>query len=166
MEIKVVDNFLPVFELEALQQVIMHHNFPWYYTPTVAVKNIVKDQPWNWYQTHCFYTNNQPDGPHYPYVSSFFLPRFKDLKSLIRIKANFYPHTETLKEHLTHTDFDFKHTAAIFSLNTCDGFTRMEDGSIVRSVANRMVFFDGSTPHNSSTLTSDSARLNINFNYI
>ena len=31
---------------------------------------------------------------------------------------------------------------AIFSLNTCDGYTKFKDGTKVESVANRIVIFD------------------------
>ena len=47
----------------------------------------------------------------------------------MRIKINFYPYTDTVKEHQPHFDYDFDHYGAIFSLNTCNGFTRLKDGS-------------------------------------
>ena len=46
------------------------------------------------------------------------------MKSLLRIKINFYPNTHEVVEHTSHIDYDFSHTAAIFSLNTCDGYTK------------------------------------------
>ena len=112
------------------------------------------------------YVDNQSRSKYYDKIVDIFLSKFNDLKALLRIKANFYPHTETLREHLPHTDYEFEHTAAIFSLNTCDGFTRMEDGTKIDSVKNRIVFFDGSTSHNSSTTTSAPVRWNLNFNYL
>ena len=167
MEIKVIDDFLPENEIDELHEIMIHnHSFPWYYQDKVAIKNEVPDHPWNWYQTHILYVDNQVRSPHYHDVSKFFLPRFNELRSLLRIKANFYPHTETLREHLPHTDYEFEHTAAIFSVNTCDGFTRMKDGTKIDSVRNRIVFFDGSTTHNSSTTTSAPVRWNLNFNYL
>ena len=110
--------------------------------------------------------DNRILSPHYEGIADIFLPKFEDLRSLLRIKTNFYPHTETLREHLPHTDYKFEHTAAIFSVNTCDGFTRMKDGTKVDSVENRIVFFDGSQLHNSSTTTTNPMRCNINFNYL
>ena len=88
------------------------------------------------------------------------------IKALIRIKVNFYPHSKELIEHAPHTDDTFSHMGAVFSLNTCDGFTRLSDGSIIDSVENRIVFFDASTSHNSTTTTTDIGRYNINFNFI
>lgn len=90
-----------------------------------------------------------------------------DIKSLIRVKANLYPYSgETLHEHGMHTDYEFPHYAALLSLNTCDGYTKLEDGTKVESIANRVVIFDASLKHCSTTTTSDFARIKININYL
>tara|TARA_R100000030_G_scaffold24845_1_gene18018 strand:- start:438 stop:782 length:345 start_codon:yes stop_codon:yes gene_type:complete len=88
-----------------------------------------------------------------------------DVKKLLRIKANFYPHTETVKEHSSHVDYDFSHAGAVYSLNTCDGYTRIGE-EIVESIENRMVFFDASELHNSTTTSNAKGRFNINFNFL
>ncbi len=69
-------------------------------------------------------------------------------------------------EHGRHVDYEFENKAALLSLNTCDGFTRLEDGTKVESVENRMLFFDPGQKHNSSTTTNERGRFNINFNYL
>ena len=165
-KVEVVDNFLPLNEFYNIRSIIVSADFPWHYQGRVAVENMTEDQPWNWYQTHLVYVDNHARSKYYDKIAEIFLPKFEDLKALIRIKANFYPNTETLREHLPHTDYEFEHTAAIFSLNTCDGFTRIKDDTKIESVKNRIVFFDGSTTHNSSTTTSDRVRWNLNFNYL
>ena len=76
-----------------------------------------------------------------------------------------YPNTETLKEHGMHTDYNYPHKASILYINTCDGYTKFEDGTKIDSVANRMLIFDGSKLHTSSTTTDQPVRMNINFNY-
>ena len=76
-----------------------------------------------------------------------------------------YPNTEKVHEHGEHADYSWKHKTALFSLNTCDGYTKLEDGTKIDSVANRMLLFDASTPHTSSTCTDQPVRVNINFNY-
>jgi hypothetical protein len=68
-------------------------------------------------------------------------------------------------EHGMHTDYDFSHTSAILSINKCDGYTKMEDGTKIDSVPNRIVIFDGSKPHTSSTTTDAPIRININYNW-
>ena len=107
----------------------------------------------------------KPCSPHFEMI----LPILEKLniKSLIRVKANLYPYSgETLHEHGMHTDYEFPHYAALLSLNTCDGYTKLEDGSKIESIANRMVIFDASQKHCSTTTTSDFARINININYL
>ena len=65
-----------------------------------------------------------------------------------------------------HIDYRFKHSAAILSLNTCDGYTKLMDGTKIDSVANRMLLFDASEKHCSTTTTNVQARMNININYM
>ena len=89
------------------------------------------------------------------------------IKSLLRVKANLYPNSgETLHEHEMHIDYKYPHYATILSLNTCDGYTGFLDGKKAESVANRIVIFDGSQKHCSTTTTSKFARINININYL
>ena len=76
-----------------------------------------------------------------------------------------FPNTEKLHEHGMHVDYDYPHKAAILSINTCDGYTKLEDGTKIDSVANRMLIFDGSTLHTSTNTTDQTVRININFNY-
>ena len=83
---------------------------------------------------------------------------------MIRCKANLYTRTPEIIEHTMHTDFDFEHIGALFSLNTCDGYTLLEDGTKINSVANRMLIFDASKKHASTTCTNQNTRMNINFN--
>ena len=89
-----------------------------------------------------------------------------DARCLIRIKANLYPNTEILHEHSMHTDYDFSHSAAILSLNTCNGYTKFEDGTKVESVANRLVTFPQKMKHTGTTCTDEPFRSVINLNYV
>ena len=40
-----------------------------------------------------------------------------------------------------------------------------EDGSKIENVANRILLFDASKPHQTTTCTNDKFRVTINFNY-
>lgn len=175
MNYKVVDNFLEENEFKYLQNLIVSNDgdrrdFPWKITTDVASETINKDynskiekQLWNWYAMHPIY-HTVPESPYYDDIFNIFKDKWY-LKSLIRIKVNFYPYTNEIKEHAKHQDYDFSHHGAVFSLNTCDGFTRMSNGDKIDSVANRIVFFDASEYHNSSTTSNQKGRYNINFNY-
>ena len=75
--------------------------------------------------------------------------------------------TKILHEHHPmHSDYKFTHSGAILSLNTCDGYTKLKDGTKIDSVANRILFFDAGEKHCSTTTTNTFARFNININYI
>ena len=53
----------------------------------------------------------------------------------------------------------------MFYLNDNDGVTVLNDGTEVESVANRLLLFDASKPHHSTTCTDADRRVNLNFNY-
>ena len=112
---------------------------------------------------------DEPESEIYTNICDMFIPRFKQVanfRSMIRIKINAYPYTNIVKEHKDHFDSYFRHTGAVFSLNTCDGFTKFYDGTKVESVANRIVFFDASKFHHSTTTSNAKLRYNINFNFL
>ena len=60
--------------------------------------------------------------------------------------------------------FMFGHKAAILYLNTNDGYTIIGDEK-VESIANRLLRFDATQMHHSTTCTDQQYRANINFNY-
>tara|TARA_R100001082_G_scaffold79332_1_gene46704 strand:+ start:56 stop:598 length:543 start_codon:yes stop_codon:yes gene_type:complete len=165
MDVKIVDRFLDPYTFNELVE--LSKKFTYRFREGVSAYVGEKSEPWNSYGTHLLYKDDVPRSQFFENIYKIFAPAFNSeevFTVFIRVKANLYPHTETLKEHQPHIDYPFKHIAGVFSLNTCDGFTRMQDGSKIDSVANRMVFFDGSVKHNSSTTTNASARYNINFN--
>ncbi len=54
---------------------------------------------------------------------------------------------------------------SIFYVNTNNGYTKFEDGTIVESVANRMVIFPANIKHTGTTCSDEKRRVVINFNY-
>ena len=60
----------------------------------------------------------------------------------------------------------FPHKGAIFYINTNNGFTVLEDGTEIASVSNRLLLFNPSEPHHSTSCTDVKRRVNINFNYL
>ena len=174
----IIDNFLPENEfLELKENVMWSQNFPINMVEGVGVDkrlttseayNIEQKNKWAWYGVHIFYHGDLPKSEYFGKIQEIFCPKLYDLgvlKSLARIKLNFYPYTTKIQEHNPHQDQKNFIKAALFSLNTCNGFTRMHNGTKIDSVANRMVFFDGSQLHNSSTTSNAKARYNINFNF-
>jgi len=89
------------------------------------------------------------------------------IKSVLRCRANYFPHAaDKVHEYATHVDYNFPHTSAILSLNTCDGYTKLADGTKIHSKDNQIMFSDGSGEHCSTTTTNSIARFNIVINYI
>ena len=62
--------------------------------------------------------------------------------------------------------FEYRHKSAILYINTNNGLTVLEDGTECESVANRLLLFDASKPHHSTTCTDQKRRVNINMNYM
>ena len=162
--IKITSPYLPKKDFEELQKLIIwNKSFPFYLNKNVAEKNERASYPYSFCGTHGIYQEDTARSTHYSYFSEIFRHRLK-WTSLLRIKVNFYPGTPTLVEHEPHTDYPFPHQGAVLALNTCNGFTRIKNRTI-KSVANQMILFDPSKPHNSTTCTDQKGRWTINFNY-
>jgi|TARA_B100000959_G_scaffold177489_1_gene185671 hypothetical protein len=160
MQYEVIDNFLDEGYFNTLESLL--EEIPWFFQKDIAYDNIEEDKIFLLY--HMFYAQNTPTGALYEKL----IPLLEKLGAeiLVRIKANLYPNTEKLHEHPIHRDFEFSTTSALLSLNTCDGYTKLADGTKIASVANRVIFFDSGEDHCSTTTTNAPARFNININYI
>ena len=172
-----IENFLDEEYFDSLVTFVTkaeatEHGFmPWFFQPNITFPK--NDKKWksreesgnnSFYMNHTFYTKNQP-------TSNLFdnlVPLLDKIgtKCLLRVKANLYPNTEILHENPMHKDYNFSHSGALFSLNTCDGYTKLKDGTKIDSIANRILLFDPSEEHCSATTTNVPARFNININYI
>ena len=169
MDIKytIKDNFLDPLEFENIKNTMLGHELPWFFQHEVAfpkkdrVKNIVGDEfLWG----HVFFRVNQGISSPFFNILTPILRKLKP-KSLIRIRANLFSNQGKIIEHENHTDCPYKHKGALFSLNTCNGFTVLKDNTKIKSIANRMLLLDPSLPHRSSTCTDAKVRCNININY-
>jgi hypothetical protein len=186
MKYEVIDNFLDKEYFDNLKRVLVDKDDPeldnsippkfpvgsevlpvaWEFTPN-AVSDAYNKNPLTeykfFYMVHSVYDN------HVPLCATYnnLVPLLNKLniKALLRIKANLYPNTEMIHEHPMHRDCNYSHCGAILSLNTCDGYTKLKDGTKIDSVANRMLFFDPGEEHCSTTATNVKARFNLNINY-
>jgi hypothetical protein len=154
---QIIDNFLSDSEFDEVFSMIANTEFPWYFGMVVSGVSGSKYSQF----THCFYNYDQPT--HYYPKLRFFREKLK-VKSLVRIKANLNPRTQTLEEHNYHIDYSDMKTAILY-LNTCDGYTKFKTGEKVDSVKNRIVIFDSNLEHTGTSCTDQYGRLVINFNY-
>ena len=51
-------------------------------------------------------------------------------------------------------------------MNTNNGYTEFEDGTVVKSIENRMVVFPANMKHRGTSCTNKKVRVIINFNYL
>jgi hypothetical protein len=162
---KVIDDFLDKEDFLNIHNLIMNEPFPWFYMDSYKETGLDKNKSDNFgYYLHILYEDTIPTSPHYETIMKSVYKKL-DIKSMIRVKINSYLKDNKLTEHELHTDYNYSNNGAVLSINTCDGYTKLEDGTKIQSVANRMLLFDASKPHCSTNTTNKQRRVNINFNY-
>ena len=162
MTYQIYDNFLNSEDFKQLQ-FLQSVFFPWYMQDHIAGQgDKIRDRE-DTYFTHLFYRDDVWHSKFTRHID----PLLKKLnpKTLLRIKGNLYVKTYKRFDHNPHTDYPFEHKGAIFYINSNDGKTVLEDGKEIDSVANRLLLFDSSKPHNSTSCTNANCRINININY-
>ena len=169
---KIIDNFLPSELFVPLRELIMSQRFPWFYRAEISYDH--EKESLNSYLSHFLYKDvceedcmeNRGEWSKFFKTFNPIINLVPEFKTLIRMKANFYPHTEKIQIHEFHIDFDFPHTVAILYFNTNNGYTEFQNGTIVESIENRFVAFDGLEKHRSTNCSDQKARFNLNINYI
>ena len=88
--------------------------------------------------------------------------------ALIKVKGKLYPKSKKIKEWKMNPDVHWKHEncmTSILHINTNNGYTKFENGEVVKSVRNRLVTFPAHLKHTGSTCTDEKFRCVINVNY-
>jgi len=179
---KIEDNFLNQEEFDELQSFIMSVTFDWHYGESqvypvgelnsdgkiIYPKEVDKNK---FHFAHMFY---HAHSNHQSQQSEFLLPIINRIEpiSLIRIKSNLLLRTPDIVEDGFHVDMTSvseekqkQLTTSVFYVNTNNGYTLLEDGTKVESVANRMLTFPSNMKHTGTTCTDENTRVVINFNY-
>lgn len=157
----VIDNFLSSDEFDEVKNLVIgNKDFPWYHQPFVSAEESNDGQ----YYTHLLYHGYKPNSPWFDSFQKLFIKI--DAKALSRVKVNYYPTTKKVIKHGMHVDEPFKHHGAIFYLNTNNGKTIISDDIEIDSIENRLLLFDPSVPHQSTTCSDHKwGRYNINMNF-
>ena len=123
--------------------------------------------PWYWSGVLSDYNRYQLTNPFQGESFHILIPLLSKMETtdIERIKANCQIKTDSIIEHPFHVDGPVVCNTSIFYLNTCDGYTKFEDGAIVNSVENRLLTFPSQIKHCGTTCTNASRRMVINFNY-
>ena len=148
----IIDNFLDKAEI------MTGNNFPWFYNRHIST---TKDKKHFYYFTHRFFKDEV--GSTFFYLWKNFLKKLK-YKALIRVKAGLYPSQPKARPHNFHADYDFKHKGCIFYINNNNGPTVIGKNSILPK-ENRVVLFDPSISHRSSSCSDQQIRITVTFNY-
>ena len=169
----IVDNFLSKEDFKKIVDIVSGPDINWHYSYSVADGSKEEDDMYFIHMLYMGLAEMPKDGvmPPPPKNSDyyhFFEPLFAKLpnfKLLMRAKINLYGRTPEIVHHPDHVDMKQEHMGALFSLNTCDGGTVIGDEKF-DSVANRVLFFDPTQPHHSTSTTDVKRRVNININYL
>tara|TARA_R100000458_G_C8103936_1_gene129512 strand:- start:40 stop:540 length:501 start_codon:yes stop_codon:yes gene_type:complete len=164
----IVENFLPENLFKLVEgSIIDNENHPWYRSG--CNENQYKPEHEknknDMYFTHLVFQHCEVRSQSLFTLLKPLIDQLPEFRALIRIKCNYYLPKDTVWEHTPHFDYPFPHKAAVLSLNTCDGYTRIGDQKI-DSIKNRILFFNGNDLHNSTSTTDPKGRFNININYV
>ena len=162
---KIEDDYLDHKHFDKLQKTIMGDYFTWLFRDFVTDKENKKDP--NFQFIHVVYYKSVVD----PITMQVLEPVLQKIgaQGLHRIKINLQTQTSKIIENEFHTDIhedsDDGWLTAILYMNTNNGYSKFEDGTVVESVANRMVTFPAKRRHKGSSCTDEKRRVVINFNY-
>ncbi len=159
MSYKIVDNFLDPKDHTILKDIVSADTFPWFYNKYKVDEDT---DLFNFQFIHLFFTDYIINSNYFECLKP--LLTIIDPISLVRVKANLTTVTHKQVSYKEHADQPFKCKAAIYYINTNNGYTLIGDKRI-ESQQNRMVFFDADTKHGSASATDCKNRMVINFNY-
>lgn len=170
MNVKVVDNFLSDNQIKNINKnTIENENFSLYMKDGTSYTSTTQSLYVNdgVYFTHNFFKDGSINSEAY-FLLEPLIEKINPQK-LLRIQLNLYPKTFFIKKHGWHIDFDFQHRGCILYLNTNNGKTILKNGILninIKSIKNRVLFFEPHLKHRSTTCTDKEFRSNIIFNYI
>ena len=164
------DNFLDEETFIRLQGALLSRNLAWYFAPFTDGKEEGSSQ---FYFGHNIYINHTWVSG----LSNDLSPLIQKIKPMAihMIRANLMTRTEKSIESQFHSDMEKnaptkdkvdQWTTAIYYINDCNGYTKLEDGSVIESRANRLLTFPSDIRHLGSTCTDEKRRVLINLNYI
>ena len=175
-DIKVVDNFLEKDTFKYIQGEVLSRRFNWTWCDSVLGYTEDHVNPADDTQFEHLMMATQPVAMKIGQKYEFYISPTMELirpilnnvpiRSLFRVKFNLNPRTPNIIEHGFHVDCAYPDSVtAVMYFNTCNGYTKFEDGTKVESVENRMVFFNSQMKHTGSTCTDEKRRVVLNLNY-
>ncbi len=164
---KIIDNFLDKDIFLNIKNIMEGNNFNWFLNKNITFTDSKQENLNGSYFTHMFFIDVEDRFLCSNYFNLIVPILTKiNMKKLIRVKGNIYLKTQKKEHHLKHTDYSFDHMGAIYYINTNDGHTILENNIEIDSIENRLLIFNPSLPHSSTSTTNSKFRININFNFL
>ena len=168
MEYKIIDDFC------GFAYTLFPHcleNWLWHYCPRKTKQG--EFNKYNYQMTHMVYSplegysNVWSDAE--PIVSA--INNHAEISAFRRVKANL----QLVQPERVYSDFhhdygngevgDSNMWVGIYYLNTNDGYTELEDGTKIESIADRMLFFPSTVKHRGVSQLDEMERVVINYNF-
>ena len=173
---KIEDNFLKQEDFDKLQEFMMGPHFHWFFRYRYYADLLINDRDKDenildqFQFTHTFYDKAAPQSPYMKHLN--FLLDLLQPVAIFKITGNLLTRLPNIVENPFHTDLSMlpeekqkPWKTSIFYVNTNNGYTVLEDGTKVESVANRMLTFPANMKHTGTSCTDKQTRIIINFNY-
>ena len=184
---EVVDNFLKEEEWLAQQNTVYSKDFLWSFgRKNISLKHYSANHFKGVLFQHWFHgeenenVNNFDDRftsasqqintkqPYYDIMIKPILDKF-DVKRVLNARTNLYtwwPETDnTAGTHIDH-DVEQDYLTLIYNIGESDGGTYVEGHGKIDKVSNRLIVFDGKTPHRAIYQTNVKAQIATNINII
>ena len=164
---KQIENFLSENYFKEIQDLLMSSNFPFYRQEHVGTAEEITQGS---LLTHMLIVKYEKvsDSKLHHMIMQPIINRLGEEHRIIRVirsKVNLYPYQNEPFKSAFHIDQNAKHKVLLLSINTNNGYTEFENGTIFNAVENNAIIFDGDLPHRSVSQTDHSAKINININY-
>ena len=161
---EIIPNYLELNKFLKLKQIIFSSFFPFYYNSKTVGDESEKEKN-DFFFCHTLFNDNEQKSNFFNCLVMPFLNNL-NVNYLLRAKINCYTKKDKFIYTKFHKDFEQKHMVALFSFNTCNGFTYFKDtNEKISSVENQMIIFDGQKEHCSVSQTDTDLRINLNINF-
>lgn len=181
---EIIDNFLTKEEWQAQYDLVYSADFKWSYN--TKKNDVFAKQHKSVLFQHWFHGDEELSKQNYdsrfispadrpntsqPYWNIMCQPILNkfDIKKIINIKTNLYTWwPETDNEAGTHIDHDVEedYITLIYYISGSDGGTYVEGQGKIDKVSNRLIVFDGKTPHRAIYQTNSKTQISTNINII
>ena len=160
-----------------MQTLFNDNNFGWYRHEGIsgddATMTTTQTALDNYYLVHLLYIDYRIMSNYYDEVMGIIERPLRErlghtFNQINRMKVNLYPRTAEVQVHPWHVDSNEINNlmGCLFFMNTCDGYTGFSDGTEVDSVENRIVVFDSTQKHFSTSCSNAPHRMTFNVNFL